>query len=112
MDGRVRIISKDKTTRTLFKGGLSFVAEGAGILFKSFDLCNETHWHDYILGGNVGTEEIVVYIETPLFTSKTIYQRRFAIMLTLVIVAVVDFYMNRMNTVSIQMAVLSRKMRI
>ena len=42
---------KRQTFPGLCKGGLNFVAEGAGALSRSFDLCNATHWHDYILGG-------------------------------------------------------------
>ena len=42
---------KRQTFPGLCKGGLNFVAEGAGALSRSFDLCNATDWHDYILGG-------------------------------------------------------------
>ena len=42
---------KRQTLPGLCKGGLNFVAEGAGALSRSFDLCNATDWHDYILGG-------------------------------------------------------------
>ena len=48
--GRVEYL-KRQTLPGLCKGGLNFVAEGAGALSRSFDLCNASDWHDYILGG-------------------------------------------------------------
>ena len=42
---------KRQTVPGMCKAGLNFVAEGAGALSRSFDLCNATDWHDYILGG-------------------------------------------------------------
>ena len=51
-------------------GGLTFESEDAG--GGGFDLCNETHWHDYILGGKCNyREDCSLYRNTSVFINNT-----------------------------------------
>ena len=79
-------------TPGICSGGLTFEDEDAG--GGGFDLCYETHWHDYILGGKCNyREDCSLYRNTSVYI-KVVHQRRSCQMLTIIIAAVVDFYTN------------------
>ena len=57
-------------TPGICSGGLTFEDEDAG--GGGFDLCNETHWHDYILGGKCNyREDCSLYRNTSVFINNT-----------------------------------------